>query len=143
MNHQKGFSLIEVMITVAIIGILASIAVPQYSDYVTRSRLVEAQSKLSDTRVRLEQFFVNNRTYVGFTCTQAAVGNENFGISCPTQTATTFVISATGTNKMVGFGFTLDDLNQRTSAITGANASAGWSNPTTNNCWVSKKPNIC
>ncbi|WP_293934398.1 type IV pilin protein [Iodobacter sp.] len=139
MNNQQGFTLIEVMITVAIIGILASIAVPQYSDYVTRSRLVEAQSKLSDTRVRLEQFFVNNRTYVGFTCTQAAVGNENFGITCPTQTATTFVISATGTNKMVGFGFTLDDLNQKASAIT----AAGWSNPTTNNCWVSKKPNIC
>ncbi|MFC7420275.1 type IV pilin protein [Iodobacter arcticus] len=139
MKNQLGFSLIEIMITVAIVGILASIAVPQYSDYVTRSRLVEAQSKLSDTRVRLEQFFVNNRTYVGFTCTQAALGSENFGITCPTQTANTFTISATGTNKMTGFGFTLDDLNQRTSAIT----ASGWSNPSPNNCWVSKKPNIC
>ncbi|MBY0446383.1 MAG: type IV pilin protein [Burkholderiales bacterium] len=139
MRVSRGFTLIEVMITVAIIGILASIAVPQYSDYVTRSRLIEAQSKLSDTRVRLEQFFVNNRTYEGFPCTQAAVGNEKFGISCTTQTATTFVISATGINKMAGFGFTLDDLNQKASAIT----ASGWSNPTTNNCWVSKKPNIC
>ncbi|MDW5417899.1 type IV pilin protein [Iodobacter sp. CM08] len=148
MNNQQGFTLIEVMITVAIIGILASIAVPQYSDYVTRSRLVESQSKLSDTRVRLEQFFVNNRTYMGFACDQAAAGSDNFTISCPTLTATTFTISATGASltgakKMIGFGFTLDDLNQKTSAITGANASSGWSNPTTNNCWVSKKPNIC
>jgi type IV pilus assembly protein PilE len=139
MQNQHGFTLIEVMITVVIIGILAAIAVPQYADYVTRSRLVEAQSKLSDTRVRLEQFFGNNRTYVGFTCTQAAVGNENFSISCTTQTANTFTITAAGTNKMAGFNFTLDDLNQRTSAIT----ATGWSNPSPNNCWVSKKPNLC
>ncbi|STR45746.1 type IV pilin protein [Iodobacter fluviatilis] len=139
MRNPHGFTLIEVMVTIAIVGILASIAIPQYTDYVTRSRLVEAQSKLSDTRVRLEQFFVNNRTYVGFTCTQAAVGNENFGITCTTQTANTFTITATGTNKMTGFSFTLDDLNQKTSAIT----AAGWSNPSPNNCWVSRKPNIC
>ncbi|NHQ85710.1 prepilin-type N-terminal cleavage/methylation domain-containing protein [Iodobacter sp. HSC-16F04] len=139
MRNPHGFTLIEVMVTIAIVGILAAIAIPQYTDYVTRSRLVEAQSKLSDTRVRLEQFFVNNRTYVGFTCTQAAVGNENFGITCTTQTANTFTITATGTNKMTGFSFTLDDLNQKTSAIT----AAGWSNPSPNNCWVSRKPNIC
>ncbi|QBC44416.1 type IV pilin protein [Iodobacter fluviatilis] len=139
MRNPHGFTLIEIMVTIAIVGILAAIAIPQYSDYVTRSRLVEAQSKLSDTRVRLEQFFINNRTYVGFTCTQAAIGNENFGITCTTQTANTFTITATGTNKMTGFSFTLDDLNQKTSAIT----AAGWSSPSPNNCWVSKKPNIC
>ncbi|AZN36772.1 type IV pilin protein [Iodobacter ciconiae] len=139
MRNQHGFTLIEVMIAVAIIGILASIAIPQYADYVTRSRLVEAQSKLSDTRVRLEQFFVNNRTYLGFTCTQAAAANENFSIACTTQTASTFTITATGSNKMTGFSFTLDDLNQKTSAIT----ASGWSDPSPNNCWVSKKPNLC
>jgi type IV pilus assembly protein PilE len=141
MRNPHGFTLIEIMVTIAIVGILAAIAIPQYSDYVTRSRLVEAQSKLSDTRVRLEQFFINNRTYVGFTCTQAAIGNENFGITCTTQTANTFTITATGTNKMTGFSFTLDDLNQKTSAFTAT--AAGWSSPSPNNCWVSKKPNIC
>lgn len=139
MQDQRGFSLIEMMITVAIIGILASIAVPQYNDYVTRSRLVEAQSKLSDTRVRLEQYFVNNRTYTGFPCAQAAVGSENFSITCPTQTANTFTITATGTGKMNGFAFSLNDLNQRSSAIT----ATGWSNPSPNNCWVSRRPNLC
>lgn len=139
MQDQSGFSLIEMMITVAIIGILASIAVPQYTDYVTRSRLVEAQSKLSDTRVRLEQYFVNNRTYVGFTCTQTAVGGENFSVACPTLTANTFTITATGSAPVSGFSFSLNDLNQRSSAIT----ATGWSNPSPNNCWVSRKPNLC
>jgi type IV pilus assembly protein PilE len=138
MHKQLGFSLIEIMVAIAIIGILAAIAVPQYTDYVTRSRLVEAQSKLSDTRVRLEQYFGNNRSYMGFNCAQTVASNENFSISC-TQTANTFTITATGINKMAGFNFTLDDLNQKTSAIT----ASGWSNPTTNNCWVSRKPNLC
>jgi type IV pilus assembly protein PilE len=140
MQNQHGFTLIEVMITVAIIGTLASIAVPQYTDYVTRSRLIEAQSKLSDTRVRLEQFFVNNRTYMGFACAQSATGNDNFDIAC-TLAANSFTITATGATgkKMVGFSFTLNDINQKTSTLT----AAGWSDPSPNNCWVSKKPNIC
>jgi type IV pilus assembly protein PilE len=142
MQDQRGFSLIEMMITVAIIGILASIAVPQYNDYVTRSRLVEAQSKLSETRVRLEQYFVNNRTYAGFTCKQDAATGENFNIDCPVKPdATTFSITATGTDlgKMKGFAFSLNDLNQRSSTIT----ATGWKAHDPNNCWVTRKPDQC
>lgn len=140
MQDQRGFSLIEMMITVAIIGILASIAVPQYNDYVTRSRLVEAQSKLNETRVRLEQYFVNNRTYAGFICKQDAAAGEKFNINCPADPdATTFSITATGTGSMAGFAFSLNDLNQRSSTIT----AKGWKAHDPNNCWVTRKPDQC
>ncbi len=72
-SRIAGFTLIEVMITVAIIAILAAVALPNYIDYVTRSRLVEAKSNLSDMRTRLEQYFLDNRSYPG-ACVAYALG---------------------------------------------------------------------
>ena len=57
--------MIEVMIVVAIVAILAAIALPNYADYVKRGKIIEATSALSDLRTRYEQFFLDNRTYVG------------------------------------------------------------------------------
>jgi len=71
MKTQKGFTLIELMIVVVVIGILASIGIPAYNDYVTRGKLVEATSALSDGRIKMEQYFQDNRTYVGGTCPAA------------------------------------------------------------------------
>ncbi|WP_188053264.1 type IV pilin protein [Iodobacter fluviatilis] len=137
MRVSAGFTLIEVMITVAIIGILASIAIPSYTDYVTRSRLVEAQSKLSETRVQLEQFYMNNRTYVGFPCDRNARPTESFNISCGSPIAAdSYTITATGTNRALGFTFTLNDLNVKQTTA----APAGWTFlPVDQNCWVTKR----
>ena len=54
---SRGFTLIEIMIVVAIVAILSAIALPSYSDYVLRSKLPEAFSALSDQRIRLEQYY--------------------------------------------------------------------------------------
>ena len=69
-RRARGFTLIELMMTVAIAAILAAVAIPMYRDYVVRSRIIDATSRLSDFRVRMEQFFMNNRTYesVGGAC---------------------------------------------------------------------------
>ena len=67
-NTQKGFTLIELMIVVAIIGILAAIAVPQYSDYVTRSRRADGQSTLLQVAQELERCYTQFSKYDDTNC---------------------------------------------------------------------------
>ena len=56
--------MLEVMIVTAIVAILAAIALPNYADYVTRGKITEATTALSDMRQRYEQFFLDNRSYL-------------------------------------------------------------------------------
>ncbi len=120
-GRDKGFTLIEVMIVVAIIAILAAIAMPNYTAYVQRSRLTEASAKLSDLRTRMEVYFQDNRGY-GPTATgcgvPVATSNSNyFTFACyltndPTATTQadnqSFVLHATGAGPMAGFEYTID-----------------------------------
>jgi type IV pilus assembly protein PilE len=140
MTQHKGFTLIEIMIVVAIIGILMAIAIPAYGNYVRRAKITEAVSALSDMRVKMEQYFQDNRTY---TATPAACGtagvaalpapSKNFVFTCPTLTPTTYVVTATGiaSTNMNGFVYTIDQANVRASTITGV---SGWNSNAT--CWV-------
>ena len=62
-NHaQKGFTLIELMIVVAIIGILAAIAIPQYQDYTARTQVNRAYSELSSLRTAVEENLTRGNT---------------------------------------------------------------------------------
>ena len=150
-----GFTLIEVMITVAIIAILAAVALPAYSDYVTRSRLVEAKTSLVDMRTRLEQYFLDNRAFPdGCTASGGTADpkkiflppdfttdpkNKFFEIKCPTLTANTYTVQATGKASMTGFVFTIDQANLR--QTTGV--KSGWTAPSPNTCWVGRKSGEC
>jgi type IV pilus assembly protein PilE len=62
-SGDRGFSLIELMIVVTIIGILAAIAIPAYSDYVMRSRRSDGSGALLDTAGRLERYYSENARY--------------------------------------------------------------------------------
>ena len=59
----RGFTLIEVMITVAIVAILAVVALPSYREYVVRGQLANATNGLATIRAQMERHFQDNRTY--------------------------------------------------------------------------------
>jgi prepilin-type N-terminal cleavage/methylation domain-containing protein len=84
MKKQLGFTLIELMIVIAIIGVLASIGYPSYTDYLIRGRIPDATANLATKRVQLEQFFQDNRTYAGApACNPDTAVSKYFDFSCP------------------------------------------------------------
>lgn len=144
---QKGFTLIELMIVVAIIGILAAVAMPSYSDYVTRGYLAEATSALPAARANMEQFFQDNRQYttIGtFTspCTNIQGGSLNttrWIYTCATPSTTTYKVTATGQGAAAGFAYSIDQDNvQKTETFT----KTGWGTGSST-CWSVKKGGGC
>lgn len=134
-----GFTLVELMITVAIIGILSAVAVPSYRDYLTRGRIPEATSNLAVKRVKMEQFFQDNKTYAGAPdCNADTASSTYFDFSCTgTVDATQYLLQAVGKNSMLGFTFTVNQANAKATT----NVPTGWT--TNNSCWVTAKGGVC
>lgn len=128
-GRSHGFTLIELMIAVAIVGILASIAIPSYREHLRRGAAEEATSAMSTGRVTVEQFFLDNRSYDDAPCPAAT---EYFSFGCVSD-ATTYTITATGSGLMAGFVFGLDETGGRTTAGPWGSAL----------CWLTRKGDTC
>ena len=146
-STQRGFTLIELMIVVVVVAILSMIALPSYNDYIRRGKIAEATSQLGQWRTKMEQYFLDNRSYVngGGACgAPVPTGGDikYFTYTCPGPTASTFTLQADGvaTEGMGGFTYTINQANARQTTA----APAGWAAaamPT--NCWISKKGGVC
>lgn len=139
MKSAKGFTLIEILVVVALIGILSAIAIPAYSDYVTRGKIPDATSNLASKRVLMEQFFQDNHSYLsGASCPTTiapdSTSSKYFTFSCTNMAMNTFTITATGSGTMAGFSYTIDQTNTKTSNIVSP-AKGNWQ-ATSGSCWI-------
>lgn len=136
LNRNRGFTLVELMITTAIIGILAAIAYPSYTQYVLRANRADAQAVLMETAQFMERYYTTNNTFVGATVAsvsavspKGATGtNIKYNISFVTDslTANTFTLQAV---PPTGGGQSNDTCGTMTLSQTGAQT------PTTAGCW--------
>jgi type IV pilus assembly protein PilE len=148
MKKIEGFSLIELLVVVAIAGTLAAVAVPAYNDYIMRGKLAEGTSTLADGRIKMEQYFQDNRRYDSATALAAngcpttlgwVTATTYFTYSCSGLSTIAYTLTATGTNALSvpNWVYTIDQANikRTTGAPTAWQPTGGW--PQT--CWVVKK----
>ncbi len=135
-RRRAGFTLIEAMITVAVIAILAAVALPSYTDYLRRGRIPEAMTQLSNLRVVMEQYYQDNRSYGSTACGPTMPGSlKYFTITCAlTGSGQGYTLQATSGS--VGGGthtYRLDhNGSQSTTVFKGTTYS------TAKTCWLVK-----
>ncbi len=138
----RGFTLIELMITVAIVAILSTVAYPSYRDYVVRGHITDGINGLAGVRANMERHFQDNRTFatVGTFTTPCGTATAfgSFTVSCSgTPDGTTFTLQAVGSGPTAGFTFTINQLDVRATTA----APTGWATCATQ--WMTKKGQTC
>ena len=130
MKHAKGFTLVEVMIVVAILGIISAIAIPQYKNYVIRGNRAAAQAFMLDVANHEKQYLLDARAYIAgstdaagalsalnMTAPKVVYTNYTIAVSAPAATPPTFTITATpvtGRPQESDGALTLDDSGVKT-----------------------------
>jgi type IV pilus assembly protein PilE len=125
----RGFTLVELMIAVAVLAILLSIAVPAYREYVRRGAVAGAIEVLAGGRVVAERYFLDTGSYEDMPC---PADTRQFTVECEAD-ADTYTITATGTGSMNEFVYTINEANLRTT-------EGPWGD---GNCWITRKGDGC
>ena len=113
-SHRRGFTLIELMIVVAVIGILATIAYPSYQDYVRKARRIDAQGVMLDIQLQQEKYRVNHVSYGSLT-DLGSFPSDYYTFAISGNTASAYTITATaksGTSQASDTGCTSMAVNQ-------------------------------
>ena len=116
MQRARGFTLIELVIALAVAAILGAAALPAYSDHVRRSRAAAAVAVLKDLRARMEQRYADERTYAGAAAGGCGIADfsdpdSGFRFTCTAGTGgQSYAWTAEGTSSaMAGFGYSIDE----------------------------------
>lgn len=131
--RQRGFTLIELMIAVAVVAILTAIALPNYSAYVMRARVPPGLDALTSTATRLEQRYQDTGNYANAgACGVTLPTATNFTVTCALGGGATanqsFTLTATGTGVMNGYAYTVTSAGVRnTTAHPKGTATGCWS----------------
>jgi type IV pilus assembly protein PilE len=140
-ESSRGFTLIELMIAVAVVGMLAAVVYPSYTAYVKRGKIAAALGEMSAVRVRLEQYYQDNRNYGSDAgkCGVPLPASSGFTLSCnwgPGGTSQTFLVTATSDASMPGYEYTVNHADQqKTLKFDGDTMDAA--------CWIKKKGESC
>jgi type IV pilus assembly protein PilE len=135
---QTGFTLIELMVTIAILGILTAVALPAYTAYVQRSRVPVGLDALSAYMTRMEQRYQDVGNYAnGAACAVALPTADNFTVTCVLTNGTQgFTATATGSGPLAGYAYTINHNGAR-------NTTAHPKGGAVANCWSTRGGGVC